>query len=95
MSKNRDFSISKMYCCNCGKQGIPIPRKKNSFRESGHLKKLYCVYCGKEWNHVEINPNSNYTYEVFQLELKNNNFDEEGNRKKSWKGLIKNEELKA
>ena len=85
--------ISEMYCTNCGKRGISIPRKNNKFRKSGHLKKLYCIYCGAEKNHVEIRPiHSNYNYEDFLLEIKYGNFDKEGNRKKSY-GIFK-EELK-
>lgn len=77
--------ISEMYCTCCGKKGISIPRKNNKFRKSGHLKKLYCIYCGAEKNHVEIRPNDNYTYKDFELEMKYNNFDSEGNRKKSYR----------
>lgn len=79
-------SISEMYCTKCGKRGISIPRKDNSYREPGHLKKIYCIYCNKEQNHVEIRPlYGDYNYNDFQLEMKYNNFDEEGNRKESYK----------
>ena len=89
MSKITNFTISKMYCCNCGKEGLPICRKKSHSREDGHLKKLYCVYCGKLWNHVEIKPYSNYTYEDFRYEMEHHNFDEKGNRIKPLKTLRK------
>ena len=50
MGRCNDFAISKMYCCNCGKEGLPIARKAGRYREAGHLKKLYCIHCGKVWN---------------------------------------------
>jgi hypothetical protein len=77
--------ISEMYCTCCGNKGISIPRKSNKFRGSGHLKKIYCIYCKAEKNHVEIRPiYSNYNYDDFQLEMKYNNFDSEGNRKEPY-----------
>lgn len=75
-----------MYCTCCGKKGISIPRKNNKFRKFGHLKKLYCIYCGAEKNHVEIRPiYDDYTYKDFELEMKYNNFDSEGNRKEPYR----------
>ncbi len=86
MGKCKDFTISKMYCCNCGKEGLPIIRKPGQYREAGHLKKLYCIYCEKEWNHAEVRSiYSDYNYEDFQLELKYNNFDKDGNRKEPYR----------
>lgn len=97
MSKIANFTISKMYCCNCGKEGLPICRKKSHSREDGHLKKLYCVYCGKLWNHAEIKPSSdNYTLEDFKLEMQYENFDNEGNRKEpfnTFKRHLKQKEI--
>ena len=81
-----NFAISKMYCCNCGKEGLSVSRKPGHYREAGHLKKLYCIYCGKEWNHVEIRPMySDYNYSDFELEMKYGNFDKEGNRKEPYR----------
>ena len=86
MGRCNDFAISKMYCCNCGKEGLPIARKAGRYREAGHLKKLYCIHCGKVWDHVEIRPMySDYNYEDFQLEMKYGNFDEKGNRKEPYR----------
>lgn len=86
MKKNNNFSISKMYCCKCGKEGISIPRKAGHYRKSGHLKKIYCIHCKTEWNHVEIQSLSNdYGYEDFELEQEYNNFDNYGNRKEPYK----------
>lgn len=83
--------ISEMYCTCCGKKGISIPRKNNKFRKSGHLKKLYCIYCGAEKNHVEIRPiYDDYAHKDFELEMKYNNFDSEGNRKEPYRIFRKN-----
>ncbi len=38
-----NISISEMYCTECGKSGIEIPRKVGKEREAGHLKSLYCI----------------------------------------------------
>ena len=73
--------MSDFYCTRCGRQGIPIPRKKGAEREAGHLKKLWCLYCKEEINHVECKPYSHYTHEDFLFEKEHNNFDEKGNRK--------------
>lgn len=62
--------LSRFFCCECGKEGIPIIRKNCSKRESGHLKKLFCIFCGKETNHAEIKDCDNkYTVEDFNLEF--------------------------
>ena len=84
--KNDDFSISRMFCCNCGHEGVPISRRSGQSREAGHLKKLYCIYCGKTWNHVEIRPiYTDYNYEDFNLEMKYHNFNENGERKEPYR----------
>jgi hypothetical protein len=70
--------ISDLYCTACGSRGIPIPRKKGAEREGGHLKKLFCLKCQKEVNHVECK--GSYTYNDFLFEFENHNFDENGNR---------------
>lgn len=73
---------SRFYCTCCGKEGIPIQRKKGKERGAGHLKKLYCLNCNREWNHVEIIENSTkYTIADFYNEYQNNGFDEQGNRR--------------
>lgn len=50
----RNFTISRMVCTNCGKEGIPIPRKASQTRSQGHLKELYCIYCRGYHNHTEV-----------------------------------------
>ena len=50
----KNFTISRMICTNCGKEGIPIPRKTSQTREQGHLKDLYCPNCKAYHNHQEI-----------------------------------------
>lgn len=42
------------YCIKCGKQGIPVWRKKSKRREPFHRKILYCANCRIAINHVEI-----------------------------------------
>ena len=81
MKRSNVFMISDMYCCNCGKNGLPIARKYGHYKEPGHLKKLYCIYCKKEYNHVEIKPMcTDYNLTDFQLEIKYHNFDNQKNR---------------
>ena len=72
-----------MYCTQCGRKNIPIPRNKGRERELGHLKRLYCIYCKKRTNMVEVKGFSNYTYEDFLLEFNYHNFDKKGKRKLS------------
>lgn len=87
----------EFYCTQCGSRGIPIPRRKGAEREAGHLKKLFCLKCGKEVNFCEIKPFAqNYTYDDFLLEFEYHNFDENGNRIRTYnqlKELIKNGEI--
>lgn len=70
---------SKFFCTACGKEGIPILRKRCCERKSGHLKKLYCIYCKKEVNHCEIKEYGDYTYEDFLNEFNAGRFID-GNR---------------
>jgi hypothetical protein len=90
-------SSSRFFCVCCGREGIPIQRKKGQEREAGHLKKLYCLYCGKECNFCEIKEYSySYTYQDFLLEFNNGNFSKEGERKLpfgQFKSLLKKEEI--
>lgn len=83
----------EFYCTQCGSRGIPIPRRKGAEREAGHLKKLFCLNCGKETNHTECKPFSKYNYDDFKIEFEYHNFDENGNRIRTYnqlKELIKN-----
>ena len=45
--------VHKFYCSECGKEGIPLPRKKSHKHKTGHGKHLYCIYCKKETLHIE------------------------------------------
>ena len=86
MSKSNDFAISDMYCCKCGKKGVPVARKFGQYRSPGHLKKLYCVYCQQEWNHAEVRPfYGDYNYNDFKLEMDYHNFNEVGERKEPYR----------
>ena len=60
---------SRFFCTECGREGIPISRKQNAQRESGHLKKLYCIFCKKENNHAEVKEIGGYTEEDFKQEF--------------------------
>lgn len=86
MKIRNNFTLdSKFYCTSCGKENIPIARRKGRERESGHLKKLYCLTCKTEKNCVECREFSHYTHEDFLLEFNYGNFTEEGDRKKPYK----------
>lgn len=44
--RKRSFTISQFVCPECNNI-IPLPRKSNRNRETGHIKDLYCPYCDK------------------------------------------------
>jgi len=73
----RHYTISKFYCTHCGREGIPIARKCSRQRGYHHLKKLYCVNCKGEYNHIEIRPFDDYTYEEFYEDFLDGEFKEE------------------
>lgn len=75
----RAAEASHFYCTKCGKEGIPVARKKGQERKSGHLKKLYCIYCQEEVNHVEVKMSGEYSYEDFLEEFNAGRF-KDGNR---------------
>ena len=68
MSKYYKTTPSRFFCTKCGREGIPVHRKKGQEREAGHLKKLYCMYCGDYINHVEIKEIGSYSIEDFKQE---------------------------
>lgn len=45
---------SRLYCPGCGKEGIPIQRKKSNQKEKFHRKKMYCPWCKKTLNFIQI-----------------------------------------
>lgn len=47
------FEEHKFFCLNCGRQGIPIRRKKGQQHGAFHRKKLYCPWCKVTINHIE------------------------------------------
>lgn len=82
-TKIQQMTMSKFYCCSCGKQVITLQRRNSRQREAGHLKKLFCFNCKKEWNCAEVREdyyNNSYTLEDFKIEFEGKNFDENGNR---------------
>ena len=93
MSNNKIDLNSEFYCVLCGRRGLPVVRRQGAMREAGHLKKLYCLNCGIQTNHAEVRPYTKYDYEDFKIEYEYQNFDEEGNRKRTYgqlKELIRN-----
>lgn len=79
MTKTYSMTQSKFFCTKCGKEGIPIQRKKGQEREGGHLKKLYCLYCGEEINHAEVREIGGYNEKDFRQEYELGRFVD-GNR---------------
>lgn len=77
---------SDFYCTKCGQFTYSIRRLKGQEREPGHLKRLWCPFCNEEHNCVEIRSSAyGYTTDDFNMEFSIGNFDEEGNRKMSFK----------
>ena len=75
------MTCSDMYCTQCGRRNIPVQRNAGREREPGHLKRMFCIFCGKEVNMVEIRHfGTGYTYEDFEFEFTNHNFDVNGLR---------------
>lgn len=57
--KKRNYSISYFICPECGNV-FPLPRKKGSKRNKGHIKDLYCVDCNKIVKTTEIRSGDYY-----------------------------------
>lgn len=65
----KEYVISEMRCCKCGKPGIPVPRINGRYHKGGHLKKLWCFNCQEEVNHCEIRGFGKYTHQDFDKEF--------------------------
>ena len=50
------YTISQFLCPDCG-HIIPLPRKKQSAREKGHIKDIYCPWCDKVQHTKEYQSN--------------------------------------
>ena len=74
MAKFYNMTPSRFFCTQCGREGIPVQRKKGQEREGGHLKKLYCMYCKQEVNHAEVRDIGGYTEEDFRREFEAGRF---------------------
>ena len=46
--------VHDFYCINCGRRGIPLPRKIGHQHGKYHRKSLYCPYCKMTLNHIEV-----------------------------------------
>lgn len=68
MPRNNKGTKSRFFCTQCGREGLPIQRKRGQEREAGHLKKLYCIYCKEEVNHAEVREIGGYNVEDFKQE---------------------------
>lgn len=79
MSRIYATTQSRFFCTRCGREGIPVQRKRGQDREGGHLKKLYCLSCKEETNHAEIREIGGYSIEDFQKEFELGRFID-GNR---------------
>lgn len=73
----KGYQMSRFFCTECGKEGLPVFRNNGQKRKGGHLKKLYCPHCRKELNFVEIK--DSYTIDDFKEEFKLGRFVD-GNR---------------
>lgn len=70
--------MHRFFCTNCGKEGLPLPRRVSHQHEKGHLKKLYCPWCKQEFNHWECHDEEEVAVfkEYFRKkELENEIFD--------------------
>jgi len=52
MSNRRNFTISEVYCKECGAM-TTVPRGKSKQREKGHIKDLWCIQCRSITKHTE------------------------------------------
>lgn len=90
----KNFTVeNEFYCTQCGRRGFSIPRKVGKEREAGHLKKIYCLNCHKEQNFVECKPFTKYDKEDFIIEYEYGNFNEKGQRIRTYgelRSLINN-----
>lgn len=49
----RNVVQRRFFCCSCGREGIPLVRRRGREREAMHLKSLWCPFCKGDYNHVE------------------------------------------
>ena len=66
---------SCFFCTKCGKERIPISRKKAKMRNELQLKKIWCIHCKEEVNHLEIRSFDHNKEELLER-LKNGEFYE-------------------
>ena len=64
--KRGKFAISYMICQGCGNE-FPIPRKKSSKRNKGHIKDLYCPFCSEIKKMVEVRDKDCYKNALGEL----------------------------
>lgn len=47
------YEEHKFYCLMCGREGIPVQRKRGYQHGRFHRKKLYCPWCKETLNFIE------------------------------------------
>ena len=57
--KRQQYNISYFVCPECGNV-IPLPRKKSSKRNKGHIKDLFCVFCNNVVKTTEVREKDAY-----------------------------------
>lgn len=54
--RRQSYNISNFLCPECNHL-IPLPRKRKSEREAGHIKDIYCPWCDKVQKTIEYKEN--------------------------------------
>lgn len=54
--RRQSYNISNFLCPECNHL-IPLPRKRKSERETGHIKDIYCPWCDKVQKTIEYKEN--------------------------------------
>jgi hypothetical protein len=57
--KRQKYTISYFVCPECNNV-LPLPRKRSSKIDKGHIKDLFCVYCNKVVKTTEVRQGDAY-----------------------------------
>lgn len=57
--KRQKYTISYFICPECGNI-TPLPRKKSSKRNKGHIKDLFCIRCNEIVKTMEVREGDAY-----------------------------------
>lgn len=69
------YNSSRFFCLQCGREGIPLPRKRGQERKSFHRKKIYCYHCQNTINHIECRTDEDI--KLFKEEFENGVYENE------------------